>query len=329
MSLPVALTSGEPAGIGLEVTGKAWMALRGDPAFFLIADITHVKAALGTEVPVQVISSALQANEVFKSALPVLHHEFPVANVAGSPDPKNAASVIAVIEQAVALVQSGQAAAICTNPIHKAALVNGAAFAYPGHTEFLAALGSVKRPVMMLAAPELRVVPVTIHIALAEVPKILTGELLRDTLIITHRALENDFGIKSPRLAVAGLNPHAGEDGVMGREEIELITPVLQQLTDQGMDITGPMSADTMFHAPMRATYDVALCMYHDQALIPLKTLNFNGGVNITLGLPFVRTSPDHGTALNIAGRGIADTESLIAAITQAHSLASNRANQT
>jgi len=215
-------------------------------------------------------------------------------------------------------VQSGAAAALCTAPIHKQALQDGAGFAYPGHTEYLAALAGVERVVMMLASDQLRVVPATIHIPLADVAGALTPTLLEETIRITHAGLIRDFGLTAPRIAVAGLNPHAGEGGKMGREEIDVIAPVLARLRDEGMDLRGPLSADTMFHAAARARYDAAVCMYHDQALIPIKTLDFDRGVNVTLGLPFVRTSPDHGTALDIAGQGIANPTSLIEALRMA-----------
>jgi 4-hydroxythreonine-4-phosphate dehydrogenase len=233
--------------------------------------------------------------------------------------------VIAVIERAVALVQAGAASAICTAPIHKKALKDGAGFAFPGHTEFLAHLAGGCEVVMMLASPLLRVVPVTIHIPLAEVPKALTAGLLEAAIRITDAGLRRDFGIARPRLAVAGLNPHAGEGGAMGQEEITLIAPVLARMRAEGFDLAGPASADTMFHARARAGYDVAICMYHDQALIPIKTLDFDGGVNVTLGLPFVRTSPDHGTAFDIAGKGIAKPDSLIAALRMAADMAAAR----
>ena len=209
-----------------------------------------------------------------------------------------------MIARAVDLVQQGAAAAICTNPIHKKALKDGAGFAYPGHTEYLAALAGVDRVVMMLASDSLRVVPVTIHIALRDAPGALTADLLAATIRITRDGLIRDFGIAAPRLAVAGLNPHAGEGGAMGREEIDLIAPTLDRLRAEGFDLAGPLSADTMFHAAARSRYDAAICMYHDQALIPIKTLAFDEGVNVTLGLPFIRTSPDHGTAYDIAGQG-------------------------
>ncbi|MFZ1338742.1 MAG: 4-hydroxythreonine-4-phosphate dehydrogenase PdxA, partial [Paracoccaceae bacterium] len=222
-------------------------------------------------------------------------------------------------------VQAGAAGAICTAPINKKALKDGAGFAFPGHTEYLAYLAGVDRVVMMLACPELRVVPATIHIPLSQVPQALTEALLEDTIRITHAALIRDFGISSPRIAVAGLNPHAGEGGAMGWEEERMIRPLVARLAAGGMAIRGPLPADTLFHAAARAGYDVAICAYHDQALIPIKTIDFAGGVNVTLGLPFVRTSPDHGTAFDIAGKGVADPSSLIAALRMAAGMAAAR----
>ncbi len=221
---------------------------------------------------------------------------------------------------------AGEVAAICTAPISKIALRDGAGFAFPGHTEYLAALAGVERVVMMLACPDLRVVPATIHIPLAEVPAALTPALLEETLLLTDRALRQDFGIAQPVIAVAGLNPHAGEGGMLGREEIEIIGPVVERLGRRGIRLIGPMSADTMFHPAARARYDAAVAMYHDQALIPIKTIDFAGGVNVTLGLPFIRTSPDHGTAFDIAGTGVADPTSLVAALTLAAEMAARRA---
>jgi 4-hydroxythreonine-4-phosphate dehydrogenase len=229
-----------------------------------------------------------------------------------------------VIARAVDLAQAGKVSAICTAPLHKKALKDGAGFAFPGHTEFLAHLAGVDRVVMMLACPGLRVVPATIHIPLAEVPAALTATL-EEVIRLTHAGLIRDFGIAHPRLAVAGLNPHAGEGGAMGQEEITLIAPLLTRLAAEGMAIAGPLPADTMFHAAARARYDAAICMYHDQALIPIKTIDFAGGVNLTLGLPFIRTSPDHGTAYDIAGRGMADASSLIAALRAAQEMAAAR----
>jgi 4-hydroxythreonine-4-phosphate dehydrogenase len=322
---PVALTLGDPAGIGGEIALKAWTALRGRLAFFLIGDQTHI-AALGARlgVPVRAIDAPEEAGAVV-DGLPVLHHPLPRPAPPGRPDPANAAAVVEIIARGVALTRAGRALALCTNPIHKKALRDGAGFAFPGHTEFLAHLSGAPLPVMMLAAPVLRVVPVTVHVPLAEVPRRLTRELLDATLRITHRALIGDFGLAAPRIAVAGLNPHAGEGGAMGREEVEVIAPVLAALRAEAMEITGPHSADTLFHPAARARYDAAVCMYHDQALIPLKTLDFAHGVNVTLGLDFVRTSPDHGTAYDIAGELRADPSSLIAALELAHALGETR----
>ena len=321
MTAPIALSCGEPAGVGPEIAARAWTALRGSLPFFYIGDPRHLPEA----APRQVIDHPSEAAKVSKTALPVLEQRFAAPNRPGQPDPANAQGVIDAIARGVDLVRAGAASALCTAPIHKKALKDGAGFAYPGHTEYLAALAGVDRVVMMLACDQLRVVPVTIHIPLAEVPGQLTEALLRDTIRITEAALRHDFGLAAPRLAVAGLNPHAGEGGAMGREEIALIAPVLEALRAEGLEIAGPLSADTMFHPAARARYDAAICMYHDQALIPIKTLDFAGGVNVTLGLPFIRTSPDHGTAFDIAGQGKADPSSLIAALRMAGVMAAAR----
>ena len=321
MRPPIALTAGEPAGVAPEITVKAWEALGARLPFFWIGDPAHLPE--GTKhVEIHRPEEAVHASAI---GLPVLAQPFPAAAVPGEPAPENAAAVIASIARAVELVQEGHASAVCTNPINKKALKDGADFAYPGHTEYLAHLAGVKRVVMMLACAALRVVPVTIHIPLARVAHTLKTPLLTDTIRITHAALIRDFGIEAPRIAVAGLNPHAGEGGAMGVEEQVLITPVLDGLRAEGMDIAGPLPADTMFHPEARARYDVAICMYHDQALIPIKTLDFARGVNVTLGLPFIRTSPDHGTAFDIAGKGIADASSLIAALELADRMARMR----
>jgi 4-hydroxythreonine-4-phosphate dehydrogenase len=319
---PIALTCGEPAGIGPEVAAKAWTDLGGRLPFFLIGDPAHLPA--GT--PVAEIDRPEDASLAALRGVPVLPHRFPAPATPGSPAPENAAEVIAVIARGVELVRSGAASALCTAPISKKALKDGAGFAHPGHTEYLAALSGVGRVVMMLACPALRVVPTTIHIPLSQVPAALTPDLLRDTIRITHAALIRDFGIAAPKLAVTGLNPHAGEGGAMGDEETRIIAPVVAALRAEGMALTGPLPADTMFHEAARAKYDAAIAMYHDQALIPIKTLDFAGGVNVTLGLPFVRTSPDHGTAFDIAGRGIADPTSLIEALRLADEMARARA---
>jgi 4-hydroxythreonine-4-phosphate dehydrogenase len=292
-----------------------------DLPFFWIGDPRHLPQGSAFDL----IEDPAQTATVARGRLAVLPHAFAAENPAGELVPANARGVIEVIERAVALTMAGKASAVCTAPLHKKALKDGAGFAFPGHTEFLAHLAGVQNVVMMLASDALRVVPATIHIALSDVPKALTAEGLEDTLRLTHRGLITDFGIAAPHIAVAGLNPHAGEGGAMGHEEITLITPVLNRLRAEGLNLIGPMSADTMFHARARAGYDAAVCMYHDQALIPIKTLDFDGGVNVTLGLPFIRTSPDHGTACDIAGKGIARPDSLIAALKMAANMAAAR----
>lgn len=317
---PIALTIGEPAGIGPELAGMAWEALHGEVPFFLIGDPAHLPD--GTD---WVEIAAPDEVSARGTALPVLPHRFEGLRTPGRPQPAQAKGVVAVIERAVALAASGKAGGVCTLPIHKQALQEGTGFGFPGHTEFLAHLCDTSDVVMMLAGPQLRVVPVTIHIPLSEVKLALTPELLETRIRITHRALVTQFGIAQPRLAVAGLNPHAGEGGRMGREEIDVIAPVLDRLRSEGMRIAGPLSADTMFHAAARTGYDAAICMYHDQALIPIKTLDFDRGVNVTLGLPIIRTSPDHGTAFDIAGTGQANPTSTIEALRMAWQLAGAR----
>lgn len=318
MPAPVAITCGEPAGIGPEIAAKAWDALRGAVPILWMGDPAH----LPPNTPWQDVPTPSAALGICHSHLPVLTHTFPADVTAGKPNRANAQGVIDVIAHAVQLARCGEVSALCTAPIHKKVLIDGAHFAYPGHTEYLEALTGASKAVMMLASDQLRVVPVTIHIALSDVPAKLTPTLLRDTAQITAAALRNRFNIAEPRLAVAGLNPHAGEGGAMGQEETDWIADTVTDLANSGMDITGPWPADTMFHAAARSRYDAALCMYHDQALIPIKTLDFERGVNVTLGLPIIRTSPDHGTAFDIAGRGIANPTSMIEAIKLAHQMA-------
>ncbi len=315
---PVALSCGEPAGIGPELAEAAWDALRGHLPFLWIGDPDHLPGS----VPHVICEDPSEASSRAGEGLCVHPLAFDAPRVPGRLDPANARGTIAAIETGVNLVQRGAASALCTLPIHKQALAEGAGFAFPGHTEFLADLAGVEDVVMMLASPELRVVPLTIHIPVSDVPASLTPELLERRIRITHAALRDRFGLPAPRLAVAGLNPHAGEGGRMGREEIEVIAPVLENLRAEGMQIAGPLSADTLFHAAARTRYDAALCMYHDQALIPIKTLDFDRGVNVTLGLPFVRTSPDHGTALDIAGQGAANVTSTLEALKLAWAMA-------
>lgn len=319
---PIALTMGEPAGIGPEITLSAWEALRGELDFFLIGD----PALLPAGASVAEISHPDEAQAAMAKALPVLPRAFGAARVPGRPDPANAPHVVASIEEAVGLVKAGDASAVVTNPIHKKALMDGAGFAFPGHTEFLADLDGGADVVMMLACDALRVVPTTVHIALSDVPRALTPALLERTIRVTHAGLMRDFGLPAPRLAIAGLNPHAGEGGAMGHEEIDWIAPLIARLREEGLDLSGPRAADTMFHPAAREGYDAAIAMYHDQALIPIKTLDFAGGVNVTLGLSFIRTSPDHGTAFDIAGMGVADPSSLIAALRMAADMAARRA---
>ena len=321
--LPIALSIGEPSGIGPEIAVAAWTRLGARLPFFVIGDPRHLR---GPGAPLVEIARPGEAMLAAARGVPVLPLDFAAPALPGRPDPANAEGVIAAIARGVDLVRRGEAAALTTGPIHKKALIDGAGFRFPGHTEFLAHLAGVDRVVMMLACAELRVVPATIHIPLAQVPAALTAELLTDTIRLTHAGLRRDFGIAAPRIAVAGLNPHAGEGGAMGGEEIALIGPVLAALRAEGYALSGPHSADTMFHAAARAGYDAAVAMYHDQALIPIKTIDFAGGVNVTLGLPFIRTSPDHGTAFDIAGRGLADPASLIAALEMARDMAAARA---
>ena len=308
----LALTMGDPAGIGGELTLKAWAALRqSGPAFVALDDPARLRA-IDPAVPIQIVSKPAEAR--FADALPVLPIPLTAFPVPGQGDPNNAAAVIESIEAAVRLAQSGEAAAVVTNPINKANLYR-AGFGFPGHTEFLAALTGAPLPVMMLANEQLRVVPVTVHLGLRAALDQLTTDLIVAVASITAESLKRQFGIARPRLGIAGLNPHAGESGTMGTEEQTIIAPAMAILRSRGIDLSGPYPPDTMFTEASRAGYDAAICMYHDQALIPLKTIDMASGVNVTLGLPIVRTSPDHGTAFDIAGRGIADPSSLLAAL--------------
>ncbi len=331
----LALTQGDPSGIGPDIALSAWLQRSGTSSpFVVIGDPVLLRARagqLGFDVPVVEVEPS-RARSCFPRALPVVPTGHTVQGGAGRPMPADAAGTIAAIEQGVQLVRSGLAGALVTNPIAKHVLYQ-AGFAHPGHTEFLAELAGrywsmpVPLPVMMLWSEDLAVVPVTIHVPLAAVPGLLTRDLIRQTATIVAGDLRRRFGMASPRLACAGLNPHAGEDGSMGREEQDLIGPVLDQLRIEGFDIAGPLPADTLFTPAARARYDVALAMYHDQALIPIKTLAFDEAVNVTLGLPFIRTSPDHGTAFDIAGSGKARPTSLLAALGLAARLARHAAD--
>jgi 4-hydroxythreonine-4-phosphate dehydrogenase len=327
---PIALTMGDPAGIGGELTLRAWLARRTAP-FFVLDDpdrLAELATRMALPVRVRTIASPAEAAAVFADALPVLPVRLAAPAPEGQPDPANAAAVIASIERAVDFALRGEAGAVVTNPINKAALYK-AGFAHPGHTEFLAELTGVPgREVMMLACPALRVVPVSVHVSLRNAIAMLDTQLIVAVARTTAAALRRDFGIARPRLAVAGLNPHAGEQGALGSEDAEIVAPAIAALRADGIDVRGPYPPDTMFTETARAGYDAAICMYHDQALIPLKTLDMHHGVNVTLGLPIVRTSPDHGTAYDIAGTGRADATSLIAALEMAGAIVAQRARE-
>jgi 4-hydroxythreonine-4-phosphate dehydrogenase len=302
---PILITMGEPSGIGPEVA---------------VAAFAHFGGRIGSH-PLKLVGDAGIFSSHEDALIPTRAR---VSAIPGKPDSANAAAVTEAIEIAVAACMAGDAAALVTAPIHKAVL-NAAGFAFPGHTEFLAHLTGARRAVMMLASDQLRVVPLTIHIPVSDVPGAIDKQAVFDTAEIILTALRRDFGILNPRLAVAGLNPHAGEAGMLGGEDAQVIAPAIAALKARGFAVKGPLSADTLFHAEARRTYDAALCMYHDQALIPIKTLSFWDGVNVTLGLPIVRTSPDHGTALDIAGAGTADARSMIAAVKMAADMADAR----
>jgi 4-hydroxythreonine-4-phosphate dehydrogenase len=330
MPQPLALTLGEPAGIGPDITFAAWRgrAAHDLPPFYVLADpnfIARRARQMAPDLDFAVVEPEA-ASRTFRTALPVVDIGVAVSAEPGRPDQSSAPAAIAAIRRAVADVGEGRASAIVTNPIAKNVLYRSG-FVEPGHTEYLARLsaeatGVHAHPVMMLWSPELAVVPVTIHLPLKDVITRLTVDLVVETGRIVARDLRNRFGIARPRLAVAGLNPHAGEEGALGDEDITVVRPAVERLQAEGIDARGPLPADTLFHAQARATYDAALAMYHDQALIPIKTLAFDHAVNVTLGLPFVRTSPDHGTAFDIAGTGRADPGSLIAALKLAARLA-------
>jgi 4-hydroxythreonine-4-phosphate dehydrogenase len=328
------LTQGDPAGIGPEITLKAWLARRLAqlPPFALVGDAAALAAfgaRLGLDVPVRETDPE-QAVALFDEALPVIASGCAFSAIPGEPDPRSGASTLASIDTAAALIKAQRGAAMVTNPIAKAVLY-AAGFSHPGHTEYLGACaqrlwGEPNRPVMLLWCDSLAVVPVTVHVPLSRVPELLTQDLIVETGQIVARDYAARFGVAHPRLAVAGLNPHAGEGGALGLEDDAIIRPAVGRLQALGIAARGPLPADTLFHERARAGYDVALCMYHDQALIPIKTLAFDDGVNVTLGLPFIRTSPDHGTAFDIAGKGVARPDSLIAALRLAGRLSSQAA---
>jgi 4-hydroxythreonine-4-phosphate dehydrogenase len=316
---PFAISLGDPAGIGPEIVAKSWVMreARGLPTFFAVGDAAALRAVWAG--PIATVSGPEEAAQAFATALPCLQVADVGRVVPGTPDIDGARIALQSLEVAVGLARSGSAAGVVTAPVSKAQLY-GVGFTHPGQTEFVAERCGVspENAVMMLAGPSLRVVPITIHIPLKDVPGALSIDLIRARANITARGLQRNFGVARPRLAVAGLNPHAGESGALGREEIEIIAPAVESLKADGLDIVGPLPADGMFHFRAREAYDAALCMYHDQALVPIKTLYFDEGVNITLGLPIVRTSPDHGTAFGIAGTNSANPGAMMAAIRMA-----------
>jgi len=318
---------GDPAGIGPEIAAKAWAARDAHrlPPFFVVGDCRSLEAVWNG--PIERIADPAEAAALFPRALPLMQVEDAGAIVPGEPNLAGARCALDSLEYAVGLARSGAAAGVVTGPVAKAQLYD-IGFSHPGQTEFIAERCGVaaENVAMMLAGPTLRTVPVTIHVALADVPALLTTELIVARARVTERGLQRDFGIAAPRLAIAGLNPHAGENGAIGREELEVVMPAVAQLRAEGMDIEGPLAADTMFHPRARARYDAALCLYHDQALIPIKTLHFDEGVNLTLGLPIVRAAPDHGTAFGLAGRDRADPGAFVAAIGLAGHCAEHRA---
>jgi 4-hydroxythreonine-4-phosphate dehydrogenase len=333
IEIPLALSVGDPSGVGPEIAIAAWLRRETErvPAFYLLADPAVIEARarlVGAEIKIEQTTPA-EATSSFATALPVVPLEARFIDNPGQPDAANAAGIVEAIDRAVDDCLAGHAAAVVTCPIAKKPLYD-AGFRFPGHTEYLAHLaarhtGREAMPVMMLAGPDLRTVPVTIHIPLVEVPKVLTSDLIVATARITANDLKRRFGLEKPRLAISGLNPHAGEGGAMGSEDERIVRPAIEALRAEGIDAFGPLPADTMFHPRARAGYDVAICMYHDQALIPAKALAFDEAVNVTLGLPFIRTSPDHGTAFDIAGKGIARPDSLISALKLARHLADTK----
>lgn len=325
----MALTMGEPAGIGPDITIAAWQALRETgPAFVLVGSakvLTDRAARLDLDIGLSSVETPAEAVDVFAERLPVIEGEMACPVVAGEPDDANSPAVLSAIEAAVGLVLSGDASAVVTNPIHKAVLY-GTGFRFQGHTDFIADLchraGLDAEPVMMLSTEGLRTVPITVHIPLKDVPgELSTGSIIRQVRI-AYADLRTKFGIAAPRIAVTGLNPHAGENGTIGHEETDIIRPAIDELADTGIDVEGPLPADTVFHSEARCKFDLIVCMYHDQALIPVKTIGFHDGVNTTLGLPLIRTSPDHGTALSLAGTGKANPSSLVAALKLAAQMA-------
>ncbi|OJU54446.1 MAG: 4-hydroxythreonine-4-phosphate dehydrogenase PdxA [Brevundimonas sp. 67-6] len=337
MIRPLIVTMGDPAGVGPEIIARAWSVLSSAPGplapvvpFVVVGDADVLKAQAE---PVEAIISPADAAGVFGRAIPVLHHPAPAPVTGGQPEPANAVAVADWIERGVDLVLSGEGCGLVTAPIAKAPMY-ASGFRFPGHTEFIAELtadipfSGTRGPVMMLTAQNLRACLVTIHVPIDQLPELVTGERVARVARVVHESMKRDFGINAPRLALAALNPHAGEGGAIGLQEVTVLRPAAEALRAEGLNITDPLPADTLFHEEARARYDAVVCLYHDQALIPVKTLDFWGGVNATLGLPIVRTSPDHGTGFDIAGKGVARADSFIAAVRLASEMASARANR-
>ncbi|MBN9479051.1 MAG: 4-hydroxythreonine-4-phosphate dehydrogenase PdxA [Bordetella sp.] len=337
MIRPLIVTMGDPAGVGPEIIARAWSVLSSAPGplapvvpFVVVGDADVLKAQAE---PVEAIISPADAAGVFGRAIPVLHHPAPAPVTGGQPEPANAVAVADWIERGVDLVLSGEGCGLVTAPIAKAPMY-ASGFRFPGHTEFIAELtadipfSGTRGPVMMLTAQNLRACLVTIHVPIDQLPELVTGERVARVARVVHESMKRDFGINAPRLALAALNPHAGEGGAIGLQEVTVLRPAAEALRAEGLNITDPLPADTLFHEEARARYDAVVCLYHDQALIPVKTLDFWGGVNATLGLPIVRTSPDHGTGFDIAGKGVARADSFIAAVRLASEMASARAGR-
>ena len=323
MIKPIALTCGEPSSIAPEITVEAWKTLKNELNFVLFSSFEYMKKRF-PEIPMQKVFNCSEALDVMVNALPIIDMPFTEEPKVGKVNQKLAFDTIKSIKMATECCMSGEAAALCTNPINKFALSSGANFKYTGHTDFLKYLTDSKQAVMMIASDKLKVIPVTIHVSLIEAITTLTDLLIKDTIKLSHQSLIELFNIKEPRIFVSGLNPHAGENGLFGDEENKFILPAIDFLRKSGLNINGPFPADTMFHDDIRKNYDLAICMYHDQALIPIKTISFDEAVNVTLGLPIVRTSPDHGTANEIAGKNKASSKSLINAIRMAKRLSEN-----
>jgi 4-hydroxythreonine-4-phosphate dehydrogenase len=315
---PIVITCGDPSGVGPEVAVSAWKALRDEIPLCILTDPKFLPKDINTKI----IDKPPITSDIERNSLTVIRHKFVEHQVPGTPNPRNAEAIIKVIERGVQFVKNGQCSAICTMPISKSILKDGANFPFPGHTEYLAHLDGRKTYGMMLVNKYLKVVPATIHIPVRDITKYLNAELIEQTIKTTHQELTRRFSISNPSIWISGLNPHAGERGTIGDEEQEFIIPIINKLRLKGFNLKGPVSADTMFYGKKRRNFDAAVCMYHDQALIPIKTLDFHSSVNLTIGLSFIRTSPDHGTAFDIAGKNLANPTSTIEAIKLAWNLA-------